>query len=96
MNEYKADITLNEKDALNDLLILEKTLVKVYATALTESVSKGFRTIVQEHLLSTSKIQETVFFLMTERDYVRVVSAKEEALDKIKKEFEKVKKEIKK
>lgn len=96
MNDYKADITLNEKDALNDLLILEKTLVKVYATALTESVSKGFRTIVQEHLLNTSKIQETVFFLMTARDYVRVVSAKEEVLDKIKTEFEKVKKEIKK
>lgn len=94
MGDYKSDITLNEKDALNDLLILEKTLAKVYATALTESVSKGFRTLVEKFLIDTAKTQQSVFFLMTERDYCGVSSAKEEVLLETKKEFEKAKREI--
>ena len=43
---YKADITLNEKDSLQDMLNLEKSLVKIYSTAMTEGVSKGFRTLI--------------------------------------------------
>ena len=39
MTSYKAEVTLNEKDSILDLLALEKSLVKIYATALTEGVS---------------------------------------------------------
>ena len=34
MSNYKADITLNEKDSLQDMLNLEKALVKIYSTAI--------------------------------------------------------------
>ena len=44
--DYKADITLNEKDSLQDMLNLEKSLVKIYSTAMTEGASKGFRTLM--------------------------------------------------
>ncbi|MBQ9756477.1 MAG: spore coat protein, partial [Clostridia bacterium] len=36
MQNYKADITLNEKDSLQDMLTLEKSVVKLYSTAITE------------------------------------------------------------
>ena len=47
---YKAEVTLNEKDSLQDMLNLEKSAVKLYSTAMTEGCSKGFRTLVKELL----------------------------------------------
>ena len=95
MADYKAQITLNEKDSITDLLTLEKTLVKIYATALTEGVSKGFRERVKENLDQTICDQFEVFTFLTEHDYMRVQSAPECAVNEQKEKFEKVKKELK-
>lgn len=89
--DYKAEVTLNEKDSLQDALALEKTLVKIYAYALTEGCSKGFRKIAEEFLIETANDQFKVFLLMTEHDYYRVQSADKETLSEKKQIFSKVK-----
>ena len=69
MNNYKSEITLNEKDSLQDMLNVEKAMVKLYSTALTEGCSKGFRTLVKENFSSTIEDQFKVFAMMTEQGF---------------------------
>ncbi len=94
MDNYKADITLNEKDSLQDMLNLEKSLVKIYSTAMTEGVSKGFRTLIREHWDEAVDDQIKVFFQMTEHGYYEVESAPEETLNEQKNKFAKVKSQL--
>ncbi len=91
MRDFKKDVTLNEEDSLNDLLIQEKALVKLYATAITESVSKGTRTVLKNHLKEVIDDQISVFFLLTELDYDRVEAAKDEQKISVKVNFSKAK-----
>ena len=87
MDNYKADITLNEKDSLQDALNIEKALVKIYATAITEGVSCD--------PLPVKRVNEIeVFFMMTEHGYYQVESAMESALDEQKQKFNKVKNQL--
>lgn len=88
--DYKAQITLNEKDSLQDLLNAEKQLAKVYCTALTEGTSRGFRTTIKNLLECSLQNQINAFFLMTEQNYYRVCSAKEEQINEIREKFEPV------
>ena len=94
MSSYKTEVTLNEKDSLQDMLNAEKNLVKLYALALSEGVSKGFRNLIKEHFIGTADDQLKVFLTMTECDYYRVQSANEEQLSTIKQGFQKVKSEL--
>ncbi|MBR2498825.1 MAG: spore coat protein [Clostridia bacterium] len=94
MDNYKADITLNEKDSLQDMLNLEKSLVKIYSTAMTEGVSKGFRTLIREHWNQATDDQIKVFFEMTEHGYYQVESAPEQVLQEQKTKFSKVKSQL--
>lgn len=94
MSNYKADITLNEKDTLQDLLNLEKSMVKVYATAITEGCSKGFRTLVKNNLNEQVADQMDVFLLMTECGYAKVESAPQTTLSEQKNTFLKVKTQL--
>lgn len=91
---YKADITLNEKDSLTDILTLEKNLVKVYSTVMTESCSRGFRTAVKTFFNETAAAQLEVFLMLTERGSYRTESATEESLLRVKKEFSSALKEL--
>ena len=92
--DYKAEVTLNEKDSLQDMLTLEKTIVKIYATAMTEGCSKGFRTMIEDHLSQTANDQMKVFLMMTEHDYYRVQSAPQEMLCEKKQVFSKIKSQL--
>lgn len=94
MDNYKADITLNEKDSLQDMLNIEKSLVKIYSTAMTEGVSKGFRTLIREHWNQATDDQIKVFFEMTEHGYYQVESAPEQVLQEQKTKFSKVKSQL--
>ncbi len=94
MDNYKADITLNEKDSLQDMLNLEKSLVKIYSTAMTEGVSNGFRTLIRDHWNQATDDQIKVFFEMTEHGYYQVESAPEEILSEHKTKFSKVKSQL--
>ena len=94
MSNYKADITLNEKDSLQDMLNIEKSLVKIYSTAMTEGCSKGFRTLVQEHWQEQADDQMKVFCEMTEHGYYQVESAPQTVLSEHKNKFSKVKTQL--
>ena len=94
MDNYKADITLNEKDSLQDMLNLEKSLVKIYSTAMTEGVSNGFRTLIRDHWNQATDDQIKVFFEMTEHGYYQVESAPEQILQDHKQKFSKVKTQL--
>ncbi len=91
MSNYKAETTLNEKDSLQDMLNLEKALVKIYSTAITEGCSKGFRTLIKNHWGQATEDQIKVFFEMTEHGYYQVESAPETVLSEQKNKFMKVK-----
>ena len=87
---YKAEITLNEKDSLQDMLNLEKQMVKVYGTAMTEGASKGFRNLVKNHWSETVKDQFDVYSMLTDHGYLQVQSAPKEMLKQQKDKFSKV------
>ena len=89
--DYMKDVTLNEKDSLQDMLNLEKNLVKVYSTVMTEGVSDGFRTTVKNHWNETVEDQADVYFMMTDKGYAEVQSAPETTLSEEKNKFAKVK-----
>ena len=91
---YKADTTLNERDSLQDLLNLEKQALKCYSTAITEGVSKGFRTQIKTNLKESIDDQINVFFLMTEHGYAQVESAPKEQKNALKEKFSKVKNQL--
>ena len=89
MREYKEEITLNEEDSLLDLLTIEKALLKTYAFAISEGVSKGFRETILDNLSEEISDQFSTFALLTELDYYRVNAEGGEELLKIKEKFEK-------
>ena len=88
--KYKADITLNEKDSLQDMLNMEKSLVKIYSTAMTEGASKGFRTLIKSHWSQAADDQLKVFMEMTDHGYYKVESAPDTVLSENKNKFLKV------
>lgn len=90
MANYKADTTLNERDSLQDMLNLEKQAFKMYATCLTEGVSKGFRTTVKRNLSSVGEDQFKVYSMMTEHGYAKVCTAPEEQVKETKTKFESI------
>lgn len=94
MSGYKTEVTLNEKDSLQDMLNLEKTMVKVYATAITEGCSKGFRDLVNDNLCGTIKDQMNVFEMMTRNDYYRVEAAPESQTSTQKEKFSAVRSQL--
>lgn len=91
MSSYKTETQLNEKDSLQDMLNLEKTMLKVYATAWTEGASKGFRSLIKEHTNEIANDQLEVFLQMTEHGYYKVESAPETTLSEERNQFAKVK-----
>ena len=94
MADYKSEVTLNEKDCLQDMLNVEKAMVKLYSTALTEGCSKGFRTLVKENFTKTVEDQFEVFSMMTEHGYYQVQSAQKEQLNEQKTKFKSVKSQL--
>jgi spore coat protein CotF len=94
MRDFKEDITLNEEDSINDFLSMQKSLIKLYSTAITESVTKGTRNIIKKHLKEVIDEQISIFFLLTELDYERVEASKEEQKINVRVNFSKAKKEL--
>lgn len=94
MDHYRADTTLNEKDSLQDMLNLEKSLVKIYSTAITEGCSNGFREVVKDNWQDSVSDQMDVFLQMTELGYYTVESAPEETLKEQRKKFSQVKNQL--
>lgn len=94
MANFKENCTLNERDSLIDLLNLEKQMIKIYATAMTEGASKGFRQTVKNLLSENIDLQFSVFSLLTRKDYLRVQSAMKEDVLEEKNKFKPIKSQL--
>ena len=55
MKLEKREITLNEKDSLTDLLLLERAILSAYAQACGEAERKESRLLIMENFKETAK-----------------------------------------
>ena len=88
--QSKQQIQLNEKDSLQDMLNLEKEIVKLYSTALTVGNGSKFRTMVKTHLVDSANDQFEVFTQMAENNYYEVKPADKAVIDEQKANFKQV------
>ncbi len=94
MSEFKEISKLNEKEGFTDILTLEKHILNVYSIVMAESVSDGFRAIVNEHLNQTVSDQFSVFLQMTDRGYYKTTTAEEQEVEKTRESFSKSQQQI--
>ena len=75
---YKAETTLNERDALTDILLTLRHLLVTYANANSHATSKGFLKTSKEHLSEVSSDRLKIFMLITEKGYNGVTACSDE------------------
>ena len=94
MNGSKQKTTLKEKDALQDMLDIEKLLMSYYNYALTEGSSKSFRKEILKNLTSHAETQYSVYEQMLTRGYYEVQPADKTVIEKQNENYSKVYKQI--
>lgn len=94
MKQSKKDTTLNEKDALQDLLEAEKLLLSYYNAAVIEGSCKPFRKEIFKNYTSSAETQFTIFEQMLARGYYDVQPAESKMIDQKKDIFSKVLKQL--
>ena len=94
MRLAKKDTTLNEKDALQDMLDAEKLLMSYYSAAVVEGSCKAFRKEILKNYSSTADTQFTVFEQMLARGYYDVQPAESKMIEQKKNVFSKVLKQL--
>ena len=94
MNKSKQKTTLMEKDALQDMLDIEKLLMTYYNAALIEGSSKSFRKEILKHLGEHEKTQFSVYEQMLNRGYYEVQPAEKTLVKKQNDDYAKVLKQI--
>ena len=95
MKQSKKGITLSEKDALEDMLDVEKLLMNYYNAALTEGSCTPFRKEILKNYTAHAGTQFSVFEQMLARGYYEVQPAIPEMIEEKSKAFKKVLKQIK-
>lgn len=73
---------LSAQDSSTDMLTVEKTLVKQYATALTEMSDESLRKLIKENLNYTADDQHKLFLQMQKLGWYEVCQAEQEKIDK--------------
>lgn len=94
MRQSKKDITLSEKDALQDMLDIEKLLMTYYNAAMVEGSSKSFRKEILKNYTSHAETQYSVFEQMLNRGYYDVQPVEKKMLDQKTEIFSKVQKQL--
>lgn len=94
MRASKQDTSLNERDALQDMLNVEKQLMGFYAQALTEGNSKAFRKHIFDCYADGAETQFHVYEQMLARGYYTVQTAEKSAVEEKAHFFGKVEKEL--
>lgn len=95
MKLSKSDTTLNEKDAICDLLESEKQLMSLYATAIFEGSTQSIRKDFSRHLNSVAENQYWLFSQMQNRGYYTPAPAQKQQMDTICDSFKKEQKQLK-
>lgn len=95
MKLTKSDVTLNEKDALQDMLESEKQLMTIYTTALFEGSTKSMRKNFSTNLLGVADNQYTLFTQMSTRGYYQPQPANKNLIDTANQTYKKQKNQLK-
>ena len=94
MKLSKSKTTLAEKDALQDMLDIEKLLMTYYNNALIEGSNKSFRKEILKNYSSHAETQFSVYEQMLNRGYYQVQPAEKALVEKQSDTFSKVLKQI--
>ncbi len=94
MKQSKQDYTLNERDALQDMLDAEKQLMNYYSAALTEGSCRTFRKEILKNYSASAETQFLVFEQMLAREYYVTQPAEKQLVDTKKEGYSKVYKQI--
>ncbi|MCD7728835.1 MAG: spore coat protein [Clostridia bacterium] len=95
MKLTKSDMSLCEKDALQDMLDSEKALITLYATALYEGSGKNIRRSFADNMMAVAENQYTIFQQMSSRGYYAPQPAKKDMIDQANETFKKQQKTLK-
>ena len=95
MKLSKSDVTLNEKDALQDMLESEKQLMTIYTTALFEGSTKAMRKNFSTNLMGVADNQYTLFTQMSTRGYYQPQPANKNLIDTANETYKKQKNQLK-
>ncbi len=90
----KMEVTLSEKDALQDMLDVEKLLMNYYNAALTEGSCKPFRKEILKHFAEHADTQFTVYEAMLARGYYETKPAEKQLIEQSADQFSKTLKQI--
>jgi spore coat protein CotF len=82
-------MNLSEKDSINDLLIQEKELIKVYGTFLPEGSTSQLRNILKKNMDVVAQQQYEVFSTMKSKGYYDMKNAESQQINETKKKFSK-------
>ena len=91
MKLTKSDTTLNEKDALQDMLESEKQLMTLYTTAIFEGSTKSIRKNFSSNFLGVAENQYTLFTQMSTRGYYEPAPANKNMIDTANQNYKKQK-----
>lgn len=95
MKLTKSDCTLNEQDALQDMLDSEKQLMEIYTTALFEGSTKSIRKNFSANLLGVAENQYSLYTQMNTRGYYEPKPANKNLIDEANATYKKQKKSLK-
>lgn len=95
MKLTKSDVTLNEKDALQDMLESEKQLMTIYTTALFEGSTKSIRKNFSTNLMGVAENQYSLFTQMSSRGYYQPQPANKNMIDTANQNYKKQKNQLK-
>lgn len=95
MKLTKSDCTLNEKDALQDMLESEKQLMSLYTTALFEGSTKAMRKNFSSNLMGVAENQYCIYNQMNTRGYYEPQPANKNLIDEANITFKKQKNALK-
>lgn len=95
MKLTKSDVTLNERDSLQDLLESEKQLMGIYNTALFEGSTKAMRKNFSANLLGVAENQYMIFTQMSTRGYYEPKPANKKMIDEATENYKKQKNSLK-
>lgn len=94
MKLQKSDTTLNEKDAIMDMLESEKQLMSFYTTALFEGSSKSLRKGFSSHLNTVAENQYCLYNQLSTRGYYTPTPAQKQMIDQTVETYKKEKKSL--
>jgi len=79
-----ANITLNEKDMMTDLLATEKQVITAYSTGITETSCQNLRNTLVNNFKNVQDVQYKVFDAMKQKGWYQTKDAPDQEVQQLK------------